>query len=313
LAASRIVVTDCPLPTAADRPIGRAAGTTGEGVAMPARSSEHVVGDKAVTAVTRVWQAVDAAVEPVKNDYGEDLLVQTTLHGEVDSSRVWVQVKGRTVVPQSSPRTGLRTLMVPWGHAIKWINSADVMVVVLWDVRQEIGWYTYPREQLNAFELVRSRKSRVAIRFRSEDVFDTRAAARIAWRGRIANTYAHFLAQRDAHDTAVRLKLYEDADAARKRSSYILWKFLCMVGIFAPDGLLEEFENMVRNACRNIAREHPTDSADKVFSMAILLAVLGSVNDVTDNGLDPILTQGLSAAVEKVIRVKYGGLPDWMH
>lgn len=61
---------------------------------MPYRPIRHQISAKAVVKVCDVWTDIGTAVEEIQRDYGEDLLVQTCLNGKMDSSRIWVQVKG---------------------------------------------------------------------------------------------------------------------------------------------------------------------------------------------------------------------------
>ncbi|VVJ15414.1 Uncharacterised protein [Amycolatopsis camponoti] len=104
---------------------------------MPKRPLQHVIGSKAAAAVSRIWLDIDAAVDEVKNDYGEDLLVQTSLRGEVDPSRVWVQVKGRSQIDPTS--FNKKSVRVPIDRAIRWAYSAETVALVLWDVSADRG------------------------------------------------------------------------------------------------------------------------------------------------------------------------------
>src|SRR4051794_2272987 len=110
---------------------------------MPHFSPAHDVSERAVTAVQRTVAAAGFVSERVQNDYGEDLLVQTHIEGEIDPSRIWIQVKGTEKIARYRRKYGY-AYPFPLGHLKKWSRSADPVVVVLWDVTSDVGWYAYP-------------------------------------------------------------------------------------------------------------------------------------------------------------------------
>jgi hypothetical protein len=61
---------------------------------MPRRSSAHITGDIARDSVALLFTSMGHAVEKVFQDYGDDLVVQTILNGEIEPIRIYVQVKG---------------------------------------------------------------------------------------------------------------------------------------------------------------------------------------------------------------------------
>jgi hypothetical protein len=106
---------------------------------MPRRTSSHAIGDRATAAVQTVVTDAGFVAETIKNDYGEDLLVQTSHAGEIDASRLWLQVKGTSNITKHRRRDDSFTYSVPVGHAIKWARSGDPVHVVLWDVEARRG------------------------------------------------------------------------------------------------------------------------------------------------------------------------------
>lgn len=136
------------------------------------RTDRHVVADQAVLAVRTMFTGLGHATGPVDPDYGEDLLVQTRLDGKMDDSRIWVQVKGTT----ADCRRRLPTIRVHPDTAERWRGSADMVIVVLWNVETGDAWYHLPRQ---------SQSLNGSVRFRRQDRFDAESAECLVWLSRI--------------------------------------------------------------------------------------------------------------------------------
>ena len=97
-----------------------------------------------MAAVAAVIADAGHAAERVVNDYGEDLLVQTSYAGRMDASRLWFQVKGTASVDRYRLKRGGFSISVDLDHELRWSRSADLVVIVLWDVAENVGWYALP-------------------------------------------------------------------------------------------------------------------------------------------------------------------------
>jgi hypothetical protein len=153
---------------------------------MPRRPPQHQIGGQAATAVTAIWKSIGAAVEPVTEDYGEDLLVQTCdKNGRMDASRIWVQVKG-TKSNARMHRPG-RKVTVPVRNdlALRWAGTADVVVLVYWDVQAATGWYAIPGTQVDRVRLADSPNATTRIAVLSNDTFNPASAEHLALRARL--------------------------------------------------------------------------------------------------------------------------------
>jgi hypothetical protein len=145
-----------------------------------------VAGAIAATRVRNVWETAGAAVEEIKSsDYGEDFLIQTSWKGVMDHSRIWVQVKGHDEIRINS-RTGnpapQRKISV--GHALRWFGSADLVVVIQWDLKRDIGWYALPVYQIDPVELTLSGQQTTSIHFDGGCIFNVESANSLAWLAR---------------------------------------------------------------------------------------------------------------------------------
>jgi hypothetical protein len=216
---------------------------------LPRRPIQHVVGAKAVAAVSSIWLDAGAAVEEVRNDYGEDLLIQTALNGELDPSKIWIQVKGRSRVEAGADKAVIK---VPIGHALRWTYSADVVVVVLWDVEANRGWYTHPRMQADPIELVLSGKSSVSLHFRAEQGFDTAAAEEIARSTRMEHCNGHYLAADAMSKTITKLSSDKSAKQMKNIADYAVFDLLRKVGFITNSGISKEAIRNLRNGYRDL-------------------------------------------------------------
>lgn len=97
-----------------------------------------------MNAVEQVFLRQGHAVDRVRSDYGEDLLVQISDAGQMDSARLWVQVKGTMRIARYRYAEGGFRMSFPLPHLVRWIRSADQVLVVIWDVTEGKGWYAWP-------------------------------------------------------------------------------------------------------------------------------------------------------------------------
>jgi hypothetical protein len=145
---------------------------------MPQRDNAHVVGDRAAQRIALVWTDVGAAVEHVFKDYGDDLCVQPSLRGKMDDCRIWVQSKGSTDVFASHwrPTLGVFRVGIENDLLARWARFADEVVVVLWDVNRNEGWFALPNDQTDELDLLMSPAGQSQISLSRGDIFNEDAA-----------------------------------------------------------------------------------------------------------------------------------------
>jgi Domain of unknown function (DUF4365) len=152
---------------------------------MVNRPLQHRIAAMAVAKVSEVWTSIGAAVEEVKQDYGEDLLVQTSLNGKMDAARIWVQVKGTQSAIKMDRPNGKVEIKVRADLALRWARTADLLVLALWDVSKNIGWYSIPHLSALHSELAEKERQKISLPVYSEDLFNMESAEAVAWRGRL--------------------------------------------------------------------------------------------------------------------------------
>ncbi|MFZ1926903.1 MAG: DUF4365 domain-containing protein [Solirubrobacteraceae bacterium] len=189
---------------------------------MPKRPTQHVIADRAAAAVRTVIADAGFAVETVQSDYGEDLLVQTSLNGEMDASRIWVQVKGTAQIARHCSADGSWTYSVPVEHSRRWRRTADTVLIVLWDVKHGQGRYAISRD------LHDGARSAVA-RFDPSQCFDTAAMVRIGWLARIGRYCDLLMTEKASGEFEQELKDGPPTEA-RKRMVGLAVDLLCDLG-----------------------------------------------------------------------------------
>ena len=161
------------------------------------RPEAHSTGIKALKAVSRVIRSAGHKPQEIVNDYGEDLLVETRRRNRLDANRLWLQVKGTSKIKRHRKRDGLR-LQIKFDHAMRWIRSVDLVVVVLWDVVERVGWYAIPSDQVDAFEVANSGTSSVTLKFSQNEEFTEEAVDLLAWKAYLEHQRLLVLSARDA-------------------------------------------------------------------------------------------------------------------
>lgn len=204
---------------------------------MTQRPRSHEISSLAVSSVTHEWIKSGAAVEEVRNDYGEDLLIQTSLNGSMDESRIWVQVKGKECVRISTKTGDPASVRVSRSHAIRWARATEVTVITLWDVTRNIGWYAIPKDQLHYPHLMMSTKEHINIRFHKDSTFSTRAAKKLTWRSRIQHVNQLLLQSIESRNLAWDINSQEMEKQAHDEVKSIAFAFLIRVGLLHGDGI----------------------------------------------------------------------------
>lgn len=152
---------------------------------MPIHPIQHQIADQATARVREIWASVGAAAEEIRQDYGEDLLVQTCHDGKMDAARLWVQVKGVQAAPEMNVPDGRARIPVRADTALRWARTADLLLLVLWEVEGNRGWYSIPDFFDLHSELVLKDREPISLEVCAGDVFNAKSAERITWRARL--------------------------------------------------------------------------------------------------------------------------------
>jgi hypothetical protein len=197
--------------------------------------------------VRQEWNRLGHAVDEVKEDYGEDLLVQTCLDDLMDPSRIWVQVKG---TEKDCVKKGQRlpSVQIKAEQVLRWSRSADLVVVVLWDVGNNCGWFAMPQGAFDYFELRENPGRKLTMRFSRDDPFDSLAVEKLAWAARIEHANRSLRAARADWDDSREMELEAETQFHARVYYGILFDFATVIKVAKPGGgFSHEFLEVVSN------------------------------------------------------------------
>ncbi|MEU6213125.1 DUF4365 domain-containing protein [Streptomyces sp. NPDC047023] len=246
------------------------------GATVPNRPVQHRIASLAVSAVRQVWNRGGHAVDEIQEDYGEDLLVQLCLNGRMDPARIWVQVKGT----ERETSKKLPTVSVSSDQVLRWARTADLVVVVLWDVNAEQGWFILPQEQFDQADLMSGVGGhKLNLKFSREFEFDINAAERLAWAARIEHANRTVVYARAGLTEAVEMDLEANKHFHKGIIVSTVLDFAVSTMIFTPGEhgghLSEEFVLLVWEHFR---KEDPTVIGEAT-GRAMMLAVFQMIAD----------------------------------
>lgn len=104
----------------------------------------HRLANRAILAVSTILDRAGALSETIKNDYGEDLLIQTHLRDTADNFNVLVQVKGSRLTRHPNGHYSFR---VDVGHLYRWASHINPVLVCVFDEVSERVFAFTPRER----------------------------------------------------------------------------------------------------------------------------------------------------------------------
>jgi hypothetical protein len=249
---------------------------------MPLRPEKHVTGDIALNQVIDVCIRSGWACEVVHKDYGDDLLVQTSINENVDPFKIWIQVKGTKNIDRYRRKNGGYKYPLPYDHAFKLIRSKDLTIVVLWDVTRSIGYWNNPRVSIDQWEMYLGPDEIVKLRFSDDLVFDTDQAQLIGWRARIEH-YAILVSHASISDFWV-TELSDEASSNRNKfreqTILLAHDFLRIIGVLDDKYLDQTFLEYYENAMRNIENKGEFPDFEERRRLAAGLAMMGKLNDI---------------------------------
>jgi hypothetical protein len=270
---------------------------------MPIRPDTHVVEDIALSAVIQICNRHGWATEVVHKDYGDDVLVQPKLGDRIDQNRIWIQVKGtRDIQSFHSKRHGY-SRRVSLDHALKWIRSADLTLVVLWDVEKNYGLWTIPKKQVNQWDLLSLENKKARLIFDETSRFCSEQMDKIGWIARVDH-YTNLLAIALMDDREI-VDSSGDLDILVTESSILLIAvdFLATTGIMDGDGISKLFRELYENtivSIRNLDKDMPEN---ELREMALTVSILKKIDALVESsGVSGVLVE----ICFKIILLLYG-------
>ncbi|WP_157172747.1 DUF4365 domain-containing protein [Nocardia exalbida] len=282
---------------------------------MTKRPRSHEIASLAVAAVSKMWIEQGAAVEEIRNDYGDDLLIQTSWKGEMDESRIWVQVKGHDYVTLSSKTPAPRSLRVSSGHAFRWANTSDLVVIAQWDVHTNTGWYTLPQYSISSHSLLQSRRENISLRFPADHILDSASVRRIIWQSRLRSANLLVSSLRFAHLNSFESPTKESAVHFHNEAVAVIFMLWLKLGAsFDDDGRpCGEFHDLVCDSYDNLCDpddELLRDPPERLAG-AIALSLLKRLDDLGEIPIEEILLLEMSEVMIDIYEGAYANTSEW--
>ncbi|REH42563.1 uncharacterized protein DUF4365 [Kutzneria buriramensis] len=253
-----------------------------------------------------IWADQGAAVEEVRRDYGEDLLVQTRLNGRMDSSRIWVQVKGSASVRLNS--SGPLSVPVSSSLLLRWERTVDLVVVVLWDVVNRVGWYATPQEKFSQRDLLANLNGDMKLEISRDKPFDLAAAEHLAWEARIKLANIELQCALQSWQDSEGLN-HGDAEYFKEKANATLQNFLFDIGIRSSSGTIaESFMSELKAEAHRMPDGDVRRDVQAFAQELTLLAVMRTIHENSaGNGVPTTL---LACSVESIYDGVFQGLSD---
>lgn len=242
----------------------------------------HLLADRAVNAVSRVLNSAGALAERIRNDYGEDLLVQSHLDGEADDFRLLIQVKG---VSASIRSDGTRNFRLKVSHLRRWISQSEPILVCVVDAATRQIHAFSPTERFSLWELVTTKRQTITVKLAKKDIFNIKTAKKFIWDARIVH-WSRMLSWYENHYHYSDLTLA--APSSRKRiqlnGNVVTLSFLTSINIIEDDRIAKEFRRFIRNGAKSLGKKYAGEK-DMDLSSVFTLGLLNQVHAVCDSGL----------------------------
>jgi hypothetical protein len=117
----------------------------------------HRLAHRGVLAVCAVLDSAGALTETIKNDYGEDLLVQTQLGDIADDFHILIQVKGSS---RRKTIGGKYSFSFDVAHLQRWISHPLPVLVCVFNEPTGRIFAFYPRQIFSSWFLATTKKKR---------------------------------------------------------------------------------------------------------------------------------------------------------
>lgn len=112
----------------------------------PKRSKNHQTGDIAKGQLMDIFYSHGWAVEEIKHDYGEDLILQIAINEQLLPFRVFIQLKGTENFEGFKKNDMYKYPGIKTTTVRRWIDSNELISIILWDVKKRKGVFTFTDE-----------------------------------------------------------------------------------------------------------------------------------------------------------------------
>ncbi len=238
----------------------------------------HLLGHKAVLEVCKILDDAGAISEQIKNDYGEDLIIQTHLKHNADNFHVLIQVKGRRLSPKND---GSYSIRVDVDHLRRWVSHVFSILVCIYEENTQTVYAFSPRDHFSLWELSTTKSKTLSVRLSKDHVFDPETAKVAIWNCRI-EYYSRMIGwhENTIHHARQMEGIDNTEDHVNREMNIIVFNFLKDISIIENGGFSKKFIRFVKNASRNFSEENQTEVEKWNLEHAFSLAIMGTIDEV---------------------------------
>ncbi|TXT40485.1 MAG: hypothetical protein FD135_1265 [Comamonadaceae bacterium] len=243
--------------------------------------ASHPIGDRAAKQIEDVCEEHGWAVQVVQRDYGEDLLIQPVgADDAVEHFRLWIQSKGTDNLSKHRLKNGNYSFSVSFAHAYKWLRSADLCIVVLWDTSKKEGVYAIPSSDIDEEWLYTKEPSVITLTFPKSNVFSKSELDKISWHCRLHH-YETLI-------SSAKVQTDEDDDRIVLLWSRVL-DFLKALGIFEHQSDIglrvnQQFLDRVKVGLFKLSQSEPDTDSSEHLRVAMMLTLIIHFEETTGLG-----------------------------
>ncbi len=248
---------------------------------MPIIASSHLLEARAITRVQSILAESDALSEVVKNDYGEDLIVQTHHKGEADPFQILIQVKGSGKCKYID---GNLTYRFSTDHLFRWVSQTGSVLVCVYDNLSKRVFSFSPKERFSLWKILSAKTKTLSVKLTNSDELTSSTAKKLIWKARIEH-FSTLLALSEnrqryglIHQTPKTIK-----SAIQQEIGLICLLFLKSIGMIVADEFADSVRKQIRNGAPYFAETWPDE--DWSLRHIMMFALIGEVNEVTGCGV----------------------------
>lgn len=236
--------------------------------------------------MSKILNQAGAVAEQIKNDFGEDLIVQTQLRETADSFSILIQVKGTRL---KRGKDGKLRYRIDIEHLLRWVSHYQPVLVCVYDDTTEAVYSFRPRARFSLWGLSTARTKTLSVVLEETDLFSSTSAKDFIWHCRI-DYYQRMLSwyQEMQHD----VQYLEDKLAKRrlhyieKEKGVVALDFLKSIGLIQEDAMDPDFVYSIGACSENFAKSNAERRDENLkLSDVFILCVLGQAHRTTGVGL----------------------------
>ncbi len=246
----------------------------------------HVKASAAVSRVADVFRSAGALCEEIRNDYGEDIILQTQFNGEADRFRILGQVK---FISKGPSKDGNIRVSLGADHVRRWIGFVEPFrVFVLCGANDKL--YSFdPARRIDVWDIYTTSKRSYTFKLCNGDELNEENVSKLVWTCRTTHLGRLMSMAESQLDLAERAGL-DVPKGARQSLSLLSFELLRFLGVAEGDGVNVAYLQNVENAASNFARDEDGLGLRAAFMLALMgqepIAEVGLPHVLIENGTE---------------------------